>query len=139
MKKKWNFVITMKTLVVEFFFQIWIDENIDVVFQLQWFTKFVNANVINMQHIDVNDDQNRSFAKILIVENTNVKIKIYNINKINLRILEKQIIVFSWNHFIIFRDHRIIDIENVANKFDCFSTILLVERKILKTHINDQW
>ena len=137
MKRKRDFVITMKTFVVEFLFQIWINENIDVVFQLQWFTKFVNANVIDMQHVDVNDDQNRSFVKILIVENTNMKIKIYNINEINLWIFEKQIIVFSWNHFIIFRDYRIIDIENVANKFDYFLTILFVKRKILKTHIND--
>ena len=127
----------MKALVVELLSQIWINENIDVVFQLQWFTKFVNANVINMQHVDVNDDQNRSFVKILIAENTNMKIRIYDINEINLWVFEKQIVVLSWNHFIIFRDHRIIDIENVANKFDCFLTILIVERKILKAHIND--
>ena len=90
-----------------------------------------------MQHVNINDDQNRSLTKIFVVEYTNVKIEIYDINEINLNVLEEQKVVLSRDHFILFRDHRIIDIQNVASEFDCFLTILLVERRILKTHVDD--
>ena len=81
MKRKRNFVVMMKTLVVEFIFQFKIHENIEIVFEMHVFTKFIDANLVDFLNIDISHRKNDSFAEILIVKKTKIQIKINNINE----------------------------------------------------------
>ena len=81
MKKKRNFVVMMKTFVVEFIFQFKIHENIEIVFENHVFTKFIDANLVDFLNVDVNHRKNDSFIEILIVKKTKIQIKINDINE----------------------------------------------------------
>ena len=85
-KKKRNFVVMMKTFVIEFIFQFKIHKNIEIVFEMHVFTKFIDANFVDFLNVDINHRENDSFTKILIAKKNKIQIKINNINEFLQRI-----------------------------------------------------
>ena len=79
--KKWNFVVMIKTFVIEFIFQLEIHKNIEIVFEIHVFTKFIDANFVDFLNVDINYRENDSFVEILIVKKNKIQIKINDINK----------------------------------------------------------
>lgn len=65
-----------------------------------------------------------------------MEVRIYGIKETNLRVLGGQKAVTPRGHFVLACGHRIPDIENVASKIDSFLTVLHIQRRILKAHVD---
>ena len=81
MRKKRNFVVMMKTLVVEFIFQLKIHKSIEIVFEMHVFTKFIDADFVDSLNVDIRHRENDSLVEILIVKKNKTQIKIDDINE----------------------------------------------------------
>ena len=139
MKKKRDFVVMMKTFVVELILQLKINKNIEIVSEMHVFTKFIDADFVDSLNVEISHDENDSFAKILIARKTKTQIRINDIKKSLQRVRLKQIFMMSRCEIDDLVDiHRIVNIQNVLNESSDFLTIFFDERKILKTHVDDE-
>ena len=81
MRKKRDFVVMMKTLVIELIFQLEIHKSIEIVFEMHVFTKFIDADFVDFLNVDISHRENDSFVEILIVKKNKIQIKIDDINE----------------------------------------------------------
>ena len=86
MKKKRCFVVMMKALVIEFILQFKIYESIETVLEMHVFTKFIDANFVDLLNVDIDHRENDSLVEILIDRNARLQVKINDFNEFLLRI-----------------------------------------------------
>ena len=139
MRRERDFVVMMKTLVVELIFQFRINRNIETVSEMHVFTKFIDADFVDSLNVDISHDENDSFAKILIARKTRTQIRVNDIKKFLQRVRLEQIFMMSRCEIDDLVDiHRIVNIQNVLSESSDFLTALFDERRILKTHVDDE-
>ena len=76
----------IKAFVIEFIFQFRIYENIEIVFEMHVFTKFIDANFVDLLNVDIDYRENNSLVEILIDKNAKFQVEINDINEFLLRI-----------------------------------------------------
>ena len=66
---------------MKFNFQLEIHKNIEIVFKIHVFAKFIDANFVDFLNVNINHRKNDSFVEILIVKKNRIQIKINDINE----------------------------------------------------------
>ena len=81
MRKKRDFVVMMKTLVIELILQLEIHRSIEIVLEMHVSTKLIDADFVDPLNVDISHRENDSLAEILIVKKNKAQIRINDINE----------------------------------------------------------
>ena len=81
-RRKRDFVVMMKTFVIELILQLEIHRSIETVLEMHVFTKLIDADFVDSLNVDINHRENDSLVEILIVKKNRVQIRINDINEL---------------------------------------------------------